>query len=149
MKVELKRYVVVLAAVALAILLGTMAYSYVTVRNRGRVLKINIDVYADAGLTQDLELVDWGVMQPGSAKNFSCYVFNPGNVPVNVSCYSDGWVPPAASTYISLDYFIEDPLLPPKSSRLLVFELTISPDIKDVDTFEFNIIVVGSNADYP
>ena len=73
-----------------------MLYARVSFGNIGRIATINVDIFRDAGLTQRLTFVDWGVLVPGESMNHSAYVASPGNMPVNISCYAEDWSPAVA-----------------------------------------------------
>jgi len=48
------------------------------VSNAGTVetIGVGVGVYQDSGCTSNLSFIDWGVLEPGSSKNFTCYIRN-------------------------------------------------------------------------
>jgi hypothetical protein len=73
--------------------------------NTGHVIALGVDVYQDSGLTMELTDIAWGYLAAGDAKNYTCYVFNSGNAPINLSLYTDAWQPPAAGDFLWLTWY--------------------------------------------
>ena len=140
----LTKHVVAVAVVAVAFLLAGLIYTTWTLRSHGRVIGINVSVFQDAGLATPLTEIDWGFLAPGDSKNYTGYVLNNGNVPVNLTCYSQDWTPINASTFITLNAYFDDSVLLAGQSTPVTWELIVDPSVTGIDTFEFNLIVVGS-----
>jgi hypothetical protein len=112
--------------------------------NTGHVIALGVDVYPDSGLTMELTDIAWGYLAPGDAKNYTCYVYNSGNAPINVSLYSDAWQPPATGDFLWLTWYGNVDFLAPLTSTPLPLELHVNASTVGIDTFAFTIYVVGS-----
>jgi hypothetical protein len=140
----LKRYIIVVTMLTLIAMLAGLVWRYHAIQNTGHIIAIDVDVYQDADLTTVLTDINWGYLSPGEAKNHTCYVFNSGNAPINVSLYSDAWQPPAAADYLWLSWYGDVDTLDPGASAPLIIELNVNASTVGIDTFQFTIYVVGS-----
>ena len=104
-----------------------------------------------------LSAIDWsidGPIIPGQSRNSSrVYLRNEGNVPVTLYFSSQAWSfgdyignTPAQDyqQYFSLTWDYDNSALQVNQVRPVIFTLTIRPDIVDVVTFSFDLVVTLS-----
>lgn len=142
----MQKRIVVLPAICIllisAISIATYLKSY-RVKARGRVVGIRVNIYEDANLTTRLTEIDWGFIEPGETKNFSCYVESLCNVPAILTLETELWQPENASSYIFLSWDYDNSTLDLGEVRQITFFLYVSEDISGIDHFAFDIIVTA------
>ena len=111
--------------------------------NYGTIRVIGVEVYADADLTQILERIDWGVLDPGESKSYSCWIKNIGNDAQKLVTWTETWNPVNASDWIGLSWDYGGSWIPVNASVPVVFTLHVDPDIEGVTNFNFDIWVKG------
>jgi len=111
--------------------------------NYGTVRVIGVEVYADANLTQILNRIEWGVLDPGENKSYSAWIQNIGNDAQKLVTWTESWDPVNASDWISLSWDYGGSWVPVNGSIPVVFTLQIDPNIEGVTTFSFDIWVKG------
>jgi hypothetical protein len=139
-----KRYITVVTLLTLIALLAGLVWRYHAIQNTGHIIAVDVDVYADAALTTVLTDINWGYLSPGEAKNVTCYVYNSGDAPIDVSLYTDAWQPPAAADYLWLNWYGDVDQLRPGDSAPLIVELNVNASTTGITTFAFTIYVVGA-----
>ena len=140
------KYFIGLILVALAFV-GALSWaiyeSIPQIYNYGTVRVIGVEVYADANLTQILNWIEWGVLDPGQNKSYSAWVQNIGNDAQKLVTWTESWNPVNASDWISLSWDYGGSWVPVNGSIPVVFTLHIDPNIEGVTTFSFDIWVKG------
>jgi len=85
-----------------AVLLLTVAMAalsvYVSVSNRATVKTVGVKVYFDQGCSQEVSVIDWGVIS--GVKNYTVYVKNIGSAPVTLSMETESWNPANVTKYV-------------------------------------------------
>ena len=85
-----------------AVLLLTVAMAalsvYVSVSNRATVKTVGVKVYFDQGCSQEVSMIDWGVIS--EMKNYTVYVKNIGSAPVTLSMETESWNPANVTKYV-------------------------------------------------
>ena len=114
------------------------------VSNVASVKAVGVGVYADPGFTVPLTSIDWGILEPGSSKNFSAYIVNRSNVPVVLSLATENWNPINASAFITLTWNYAGVQIPVGGSIYVVFVLHVDSAISGITAFSFTILIVGS-----
>ena len=114
------------------------------VSNAGAVMTIGVGVYWDNGCTNPLSSIDWGMLEPGSSKNVTCYIRNEGNSPSTLSMYTSNWNPSGASDYITLTWDYGGQSINPDEAIQVTLTLSVSPSIGGITSFSFDITIVGS-----
>lgn len=133
----------------LAFLLG-VATSYAVlstprkISNTARVKTIGVGIYAYSNKTVPVTSIDWGLLDPGQSKNFSCYVFNESNAPITLSMTTEAWLPGNTATYVTLSWSYRGSQILPGANVPVVFTLALSSSVQGIDTFSFTIVVTGS-----
>ena len=147
----LKRNEVIVASALLTLVLYTLALSVLasvetsrTVSNAGTVKAIGVGVYWDNECTNPLSSIYWGMLEPGSSKNVSCYIRNEGNSASTLSMYTSNWNPSNASEYMVLSWDYGGQAFNPGDVVQVTFTLSVSASIEGITSFSFDIIIVGS-----
>ena len=115
-----------------------------TVSNAGTVKAIGVSVYWNSECTNPLSSIGWGMLEPGSSKNVTCYIRNEGNSASTLSMYTSNWNPSNASDYISLSWDYGGQPLNPDEVVQVMFTLSVSASIEGITSFGFDITIVGS-----
>ena len=102
-----------------------------------------LGVYWDPGLNEPADSIDWGMLRPGEATNATLYLVNETPSPVNLSLNTSEWSPSSASGQIHLAWSHEGRLMVPGAVLESDRSLSISPDILDVETFSFTIVLTA------
>lgn len=100
---------------------------------------------------QVLQNIDWGQIVVGQVKNSpTIYFRNEGNLPFTMLFSSSDWIlkdssgnplPQTYSQYFTLTWNYDNTKINPNEVRQIIFSLTVSPDLKDVASFSFNLVV--------
>jgi hypothetical protein len=115
-----------------------------TVSNAGTVKTIGVGVYWDNECTNMLSSVDWGVLEPGSSENVSCYIRNEGSSVSTLSMYTSNWSPSNASGYMSLSWDYGGQSIDVDEVVQVTFTLSVDAGIEGITSFSFDITIVGS-----
>jgi hypothetical protein len=89
--------------------------------------------------------IDWGSLYPDTSKTYTFWLYNDhpqDNITIYMSTIE--WSPKEAENYIKLEWNYEGYKLAPKTSILVTFTLTVSPDIINITKFNFNIVITGT-----
>jgi hypothetical protein len=131
-------------AVSLVIALALQSYMR-QIPSTGTITAVNVDVFSDAACTQNVTIVNWGVLSPGSIKNYAVYIKSTSNVPITLSLGTDSWNPASAPTYITLSWsYSAGVVIQPNSSLPVTLILTVSSSVTGFTSFSFNIDITGS-----
>ena len=149
----MQRRTEIIIAIALLALIGyglglsvlASIQSSKTVSNAGTLKGVGVGIYEDSGCTTPLSSIDWGLLDPGSSANVSCYIRNEGNSALTLSMQTSNWSPADASTYLSLSWNYSGESLAPEAIIHVVFTLSVSPGVEGITDFSFDITVVGSD----
>jgi hypothetical protein len=150
MELEHRRLVTIIAAcLAIGLLVGSVA-TYAALQWNYKITatvtikSLGVTVYADPACTVPLEMIDWGMMEPGQTKNHSAYIKNESNVPVTMSMYVDNWNPANAKDFMTLMWTYDGSQIAVDGINPVDFTLRIDPSISGIRNFSFEIWVVGS-----
>jgi len=116
-----------------------------TVSNSGTVIAVGVGVYQDSGCTNPLSSVDWGMLEPGSSKDETCYIRNEGNSVSTLSMSTSNWDPSAASNYMTLSWNYDGQSINPDEVVQVTFTLSVSASIDGITSFSFDITIVGTS----
>ena len=140
------KYVIALILVSVAfvgLVAWTIYESIPKIYNYGKIRVIGVEVYADANLTQILDRIDWGMLDPGENKSHSCWIKNIGNDAQKLVMWTEAWNPVNASDWISLSWDYVGSWIPVNASVPVVFTLSVDANITGVTNFSFDIWVKG------
>ena len=115
-----------------------------TISNVGSLKTIGIGAYWDAGLTNRVNVIDWGILEPGDQKSFLIYFHNEGNFAVTLSKSTSNWNPSVASNYLTLSWDYNGQTIKVGENRRVTLTLSVSESITGITNFGFDIIVVGT-----
>ena len=113
------------------------------IRNVGVIRTIGVDVYRDEASTEILDVIDWGLLDPGENRSIPAWVKNTGNDAQKLVMWTESWDPTNASDWISLSWDYVGSWVPVNASVPVVFTLQIDPNIEGVTNFSFDIWVKG------
>lgn len=121
---------------------STTFYS-TSIRNVGAVKTLGVGVYWDENCSRPVTAIEWGLIDPGSAKNVTIYVVNEGKVPVTINFKTENWDPADARSYMNLTWnYSGDQILPNEKLEVLL-TLTVSADIDGISNFSFDIVITA------
>jgi hypothetical protein len=115
-----------------------------TISNVGSLKTIDIEAYWDANLTNRVNGINWGLLEPGGQKSFSIYLHNEGNSAVTLSESTSNWNPSAAATYLTLSWNYNGQTIEADKNLQVTLTLSVSANITGITNFSFDIIVVGT-----
>ena len=115
------------------------------VPNAGTVEAIGVGVYRDSGCTRILSYIDWGVLEPGASKNFTCHIRNEGSSVSTLSMYTSNWNPSEASDYLSLSWDYGGHSIGVDEVAQVTFTLSVDASIEGITNFSFDITIAGNS----
>lgn len=111
---------------------------------KGRLKKIGVEVYWDEALTQVVEEIDWGWLEPGELANVTVWVLNTGNYPHTVLTLStSNWSPSVAGDYLDLTWDRQGWELDKKGPVNATLTLNVDAAVTGFDGFSFDIVVTA------
>jgi hypothetical protein len=140
------KYVIALILLGLAfvgVVAWTIYESIPQIYNYGTIRVIGVEVYADADLTQILDRIEWGVLDPGENKSYSAWIKNIGNDAQKLVTWTEAWSPVNASDWISLSWDYVGSWVAANASVPVVLTLHVDANIEGVTNFSFDIWVKG------
>jgi hypothetical protein len=119
-------------------------YQSKTISNVGSLKTIGIGAYWDENLTNRVNGIDWGLLEPGGQKSFSIYLHNEGNSAVTLSMSASNWNPSAVATYLTLNWDYNGQTIEADKNLQVRLTLSVSANITGITNFGFDMIVVGT-----
>jgi hypothetical protein len=104
-----------------------------------------IGVYSNFQCTTPLTSLEWGTLEPGGSQNRDCWIKNEGSSALILSLETSNWSPAAAASYLSLDWDYTGGAIDPDDSVHITFTLSVDSGISGIETFGFNINIVGTS----
>lgn len=145
-----KSLTVLVAIAVLVVILGifnianTIQLSQTRISNTATITSIGVSVWQDSNLTIQVGFIDWGVIDPGENKTLVYYVKSEANIPSTLSLTTENWQPSNASTWISLSWNLEGVIIDVAEAVEAQLTLSVSPDIENITSFSFDIVISGS-----
>lgn len=136
-------FLLVVVGAVFPFLMGTLQVSR-SIPSGGLIKAINVSVFGDENCSVPLSSIDWGVLEPGSSVNRTIWVRNDGNYGLTLSLSTGNWSPVNASDYLVLGWDYGGEVIGPGEVLGVVLTLSVSPDIVGVESFSFEIVIVGS-----
>ena len=112
-----------------------------TVSNVGAVKAIGVGVYWDQACANTVTSIDWGIIEPGSSVNKTCYIRNEGNSVSTLALQTSNWNPSNATGYMSLTWDYGGQPLGLGGFLEVTFTLAVDPAISGIETFSFDITI--------
>jgi len=131
-------------AVATVFLTSGLLFGSKTLNNQGNVNAIGVGVYWENTCVNEVTIIDWHNMEPGSSKDVIIYIKNEGNVPMTLNMTVGNWNPQSASMYMTLDWDREGSQVNAQSVRETTLTLSVAPTISDIYSFSFDITIIGT-----
>ena len=138
--------IALILAVSLAVTVTLSALSvFIKIQNTAQIKTVGVTVFSDAGCTQKVLNVTWGVLGPGENKNFTCYVRSDSNTPINLSMYCENWQPANITSWVAVAWSLEGFMLQPNASAPTALTLAVNGSIPlGFTSFSFDIVFIGS-----
>jgi hypothetical protein len=114
------------------------------IENRAVLKVVGVDVYQDSALTIPVVSIDWGILEPGENKNYSCYIVNRSNVPVVLSLATENWQPTNASQFITLTWNYDGEPISVGGFAPVILSLHVDLLTMGITAFSFDITIIGS-----
>ena len=112
--------------------------------NSGSVEAVGVEVYWEINCLNSVSSIDWGSLELGTAHEVTIYIKNEGTVPVTLNMSLGNWTPPAASTYVIVEWNREGQTLNPEEVLETTITLSISPETDGISNFTFYITIAGN-----
>jgi len=107
---------------------------------------INVGFIKTFGVEVDVDFIDWEKIEPNETKPYVIHVRPNGTMPAVLSLDTGNWNPANASDYMMLSWNYTGAVLQPDVWVPVELNLFVSPDIKGIKKFSFDIIIIGSEA---
>jgi len=142
--IALAIFIAFVLGIASTLLTQAIMQSTWHIENRAALKAVGVDVYQDSALTVPVVSIDWGMLEPGEIKNYSCYVVSRSNVPIILSLTTENWQPVNASNFITLTWNYDGHVIPVGNYTPVTFTLHVAPATTGITSFSFSITIVGS-----
>jgi len=136
-------FVVVVVWILMIIGLAALNLRYATIKNRATVKTVGVAVFKDANLTETLDYIAWGVVDPNSVNTYDGYLTSESNVPITVSMTTMNWTPPNTTDFVTCTWNLEGVTVAPEEVVPMTFTLSVAANITGIRDFEFDIVLVG------
>jgi len=101
----------------------------------------DLKFYSDYVLGTEMSSIEWGELEPGDVANVSCIILNTKKESMLLDFYTDNWDPSAAQEFLNLSWNYDGVALDYYEYVEVVFSLSVSIEIKDIESFSFDITV--------
>ena len=129
------------------LLVGTASYAIYEqvsqIRNIGTIRAIGVEIYRDEALTEILDVISWGMFNPGENRSVNAWVKNTGNAEQKLVLWTENWNPKPVFNSITLTWNYNNSWIPANASIPVVFTLSVDANITGVTNFSFDIWVKG------
>jgi len=144
-----KSQVIAIYALVASVLLVASVFAVLTIqwsmRGTGSIKGVGLGVYWDLQCTNATSSLEFGLLEPGSSKNFDLYLRNEGDLDLNLSMTSENWDPAEATNYLTLTWNREGQQISPDGVIGCVITLSVSEDIQGISSFSVDIIISGTS----
>ncbi len=141
--------VIAIFTLAASVLLIASVFAMLTIqwsiRGIGSIKGIGLGVYWDPECTNATSFLEFGLLAPGSSKNFALYLRNEGDLDLNLSMTSENWDPANATDYLTLTWNREGQQISPDEVIGCVITLSVSEDSQGISSFSLDIIISGTS----
>ena len=135
------KLLVVFAIVNAVLIAGITGTRIVTFQNTVFVKTIDVGVYCDANCTSLIQGIDWGILEPGENRTNDIYLRNEGNTEISLSIWAANWSSSEAEEFMSFDAIHQSEPVQIGETILVRLILHLLPDIRDIDSFNFDIVI--------
>jgi hypothetical protein len=130
--------------VAIAVVIVALLVYSVSISGFGTIRTINLKIYKDLALTQEITSVDWGTINPGGSSVSTWFVKSTSSVPINLTMITSGWSPPIAESFMTCTWNCTGVTLQPEVILRTDVTLRVSQNITGVTNFSFTMTVTGT-----
>lgn len=138
----------ILLTCAMAAVGGYFAYAVLfantTIPNNANVQTTGVGVYWESTCVTAVESIDWGYLEPGTARDVTVYVRNQEPVPMTLSMNATDWEPLVAAPYMTVSWNREAHLLNSGETAATTITLSVSSQTTGFTNFRFNITIAGT-----
>jgi hypothetical protein len=123
---------------------GIASQQQIVFRNTAIVKSIDVGAYWDELCFNSIganDGIDWGAIGPGENSTVVVYLRNEGNWRFTLSVRAANWSSPEAERYITFTTDYSGELIAVDGVIPVELALFISPDIRDVASFSFDIVI--------
>lgn len=107
------------------------------------VKTIGVEVYWNKRYSKKVTNINWGSRRPRTVKKRTIYIRNEGVTDCTLALKTKNWAPRSASQHIFLDWNAEGKRLSPSEVVEATLTLNVSPRIREITNFSFNIVITG------
>jgi hypothetical protein len=132
--------VLICASSSLSIIAGSQLASTI-ISNHGNLRVDGVGAYQDANCSIAVKYLDWGTLEPGSAKNIKLYIRNEGNHAATLYFTTNNWNPVNTSSYITLSWNYSGVMLGPMEHIEVILTLSVSSIVTNIADFSFDVII--------
>lgn len=115
-----------------------------TISGTGSIQTVGVGVYWDQQCTNATSSLNFGLMAPGSSKNFTLYLKNTGNSILTLSMTTKNWNPTQASNYMTLAWNREGQQINPNQVIGFVITLSVAANVQGISSFSFDTVISGT-----
>lgn len=115
------------------------------------VSDVSTEFIASQGTIQTVDIwvnasyINWGILEPNQTVSKPILLNNTSlGKPVTLVLTSSNYIPANASNYLTLSWNYDKSTLLVNESKILELSLWVHPDIKDIDSFSFDIQIIAS-----
>jgi len=123
---------------------GQLMYS-TSLQSYGTVQTIGVAAYKESNCVTLMSDVNWGNVVPGGSITKTVYIRNEGNSALTLSLNAENWNPTSATNYLTLSWNYGGQTIQPNQVVQITLTLSVSQSINGIETFYFDIIIVGTN----
>jgi len=116
-------------------------WSTTIIASHGNLRIDGVGVYDDKDCIAATSYLDWGTLEPGSARNITIYIRNEGNHQATIFLASGNWHPVNAASYMRLDWNYNEKALEPMEVIKLTLTLSVSSAAENILDFSFDVTI--------
>ena len=118
-------------------------FSFTSIESHGSVKKIKVGLYWNENCSSTVSFIEWGDIEPESAKNVSLFIRNEGTVAASLFLSTDNWNPSNASEFMTLTWDYNGQTIDPFEIVLVTLTLQVSSEVAEISSFSF-VIIIGA-----
>ena len=133
----------ILVLIAIIIVAGALAATTLTGQNN---LSTSGIILQSLGLSVQEKSVDWGELEPNETATKQVHAKNDGSMQLTLIFQTLNWQPKEAPNFLLFSSPENMTTLDSKQERLLDLTLSVSPNIEGINSFSFDIKIIGETA---
>jgi hypothetical protein len=134
--------------VLVASVLVASAFALFTIQKNipgtGSIKGLGLGIYWDLQCENPTSSIDFGLLEPGSQKDYTLYLRNEGNTDLALNMVAKNWDPTEAANYMSLTWSREGQQIRPDQVISFVITLSVESNIHDISSFSLDITISGT-----